>query len=253
MHEIDLWPGWCMIAFHADKPIAVLLTAKREGRAHVLKLATHPDHLRQGHASHLLNSLRQKLAILAPKTKMEAIVPNSREDLIQFFEAQGYKQTESYTDFILETRPEGPPEAGPPPAASKRQAAIMVVPVALSDVVALDFYQSQEDIAWELMDRTLKQSEKNIRGLAIPSVDGLIAFILFRTDREDVEIVRLGCENGREEQKVYPILLAALVKEVPGRIRIPKVPVNKPYFDLKTFGFKKNIAYTLFHPCGRLQ
>ena len=69
IRELDLWCSSCMVASdEAGRPIGVLLAGKREQEKENLiwAVGTHPDHLRQGHARHLMTSLSSKLAILGP-------------------------------------------------------------------------------------------------------------------------------------------------------------------------------------------
>lgn len=91
MHNLDLWPGYCVVSLNDGVPISVLISAKREKSVDVLKLATHPQYLREGHASHLLDSLKKKLAILAPAAQMQVQLPKGSENLAQLFTDQGYK------------------------------------------------------------------------------------------------------------------------------------------------------------------
>ena len=66
IREMDLWCSSSMVAFAGKEPVAFLWGAKRATETLVDKIATHPDHLRQGHARHLLTSLSSKLSILGP-------------------------------------------------------------------------------------------------------------------------------------------------------------------------------------------
>lgn len=91
MEVKGLWPGYCMLALEGDLPIAVLLACKKGKSVEVLKIATHPKFQRQGHASHLLTSLKQKVAILMPECEMEVMLSKDRFELIQLFKVLDYK------------------------------------------------------------------------------------------------------------------------------------------------------------------
>src|SRR5829696_3772448 len=74
IRDLQVWCSSCMVAFSGSDPIGVLIGAKRPSGTLVQKIAVHPDHLRQGHAGHLLTSISSKLAILGPP-RMIAEVP----------------------------------------------------------------------------------------------------------------------------------------------------------------------------------
>src|ERR671913_1645730 len=66
IRDLQVWCSSCMVAFSGSDPIGVLIGAKRSSGTLIHRIAVHPDHLRQGHARHLLTSLGSKLAILGP-------------------------------------------------------------------------------------------------------------------------------------------------------------------------------------------
>src|SRR5262245_11681917 len=66
IRDLQVWCSSCMVAFSGSDPIGVLIGAKRPSGTLIHTIAVHPDHLRQGHARHLLESLGSKLAILGP-------------------------------------------------------------------------------------------------------------------------------------------------------------------------------------------
>ena len=78
MKVLDVWPSSCMVAREDGRPIGVLIGAKRESATRIHRLVVHPEHRRQGHASHLLTSLSQKLAVLGPP-RLVAEVPTDAE------------------------------------------------------------------------------------------------------------------------------------------------------------------------------
>ena len=88
--EIDLWASSCMVATSGDEPIGVLLACKRAEATLIWRVGIHPEHLRQGHARHLMTSLSAKLAILGP-AGMLAEVPAEWGAARSFVEACGWR------------------------------------------------------------------------------------------------------------------------------------------------------------------
>ena len=66
IRDLQVWCSSCMVAFSDADPIGVMIGAKRPSGTLIHKIAVHPDHRRQGHGRHLLDSLASKLAILGP-------------------------------------------------------------------------------------------------------------------------------------------------------------------------------------------
>ena len=66
IRDLQVWCSSCMVAFSGSDPIGVLIGAKRTSGTLIHRIAVHPDHVRQGHGGHLLESLASKLAILGP-------------------------------------------------------------------------------------------------------------------------------------------------------------------------------------------
>jgi len=66
IRDLQVWCSSCMVAFSGPDPIGVLIGGKRSSGTLVHTIAVHPDHRRQGHGRHLLDSLASKLAILGP-------------------------------------------------------------------------------------------------------------------------------------------------------------------------------------------
>ena len=89
-----------MVAFSGSDPIGVLIGAKRPSGTLVHKIAVHPDHQRQGHGRHLLDSLSSKLAILGPP-RIVAEVPETLAPACRLFSASGYVQEALLTDYVL--------------------------------------------------------------------------------------------------------------------------------------------------------
>src|SRR5829696_9964600 len=88
IRDLQVWCSSCMVAFSGSDPIGVLIGAKRASGTLIHRIAVHPDHLRQGHARHLLTSLSSKLAILGPP-RMIAEIPQTFAHARGLFGATG--------------------------------------------------------------------------------------------------------------------------------------------------------------------
>ena len=101
IRDLQVWCSSCMVAFSGSDPIGVLIGAKRPSGTLIHKIAVHPDHRRQGHGRHLLDSLGSKLAILGPP-RIIAEVPESLVPACELFRASGYVQEAFLTDYVFE-------------------------------------------------------------------------------------------------------------------------------------------------------
>lgn len=93
-----------MVAFAGPDPIAVLIGAKRPSGTLVHRIAVHPEHQRQGHGRHLLDSLGSKLAILGPP-RIVAEVPERLASACELFSACGFAEEALLTDYVLTDAP----------------------------------------------------------------------------------------------------------------------------------------------------
>ena len=100
IRDLQVWCSSCMVAFSGSEPIGVLIGAKRPSGTLIHKIAVHPDHRRQGHGRHLLDSLGSKLAILGPP-RITAEVPETLAPACELFSASGYVQEAVLTDYVL--------------------------------------------------------------------------------------------------------------------------------------------------------
>src|SRR5688500_11947466 len=99
IRDLQVWCSSCMVAFSGGDPIAVLIGAKRPHATLIHKIAVHPDHVRQGHGRHLLDSLSSKLAILGPP-RIVAEVPEAFTAASALFSAAGYIEEAVLTDYV---------------------------------------------------------------------------------------------------------------------------------------------------------
>src|SRR4051794_10784933 len=91
IRDLQVWCSSCMVAFSGSDPVGVLIGAKRPSATLIHKIAVHPDHRRQGHGRHLLDSLSSKLSILGPP-RMIAEVPETLPPGSALLSATGYAQ-----------------------------------------------------------------------------------------------------------------------------------------------------------------
>src|SRR5512141_488185 len=101
IRDLQVWCSSCMVAFSGADPVGVLIGAKRPSGTLVHRIAVRPDHRRQGHGRHLLESLASKLAILGPP-RMVAEVPEALGAACGLFRASGYVQEAVLADYVLE-------------------------------------------------------------------------------------------------------------------------------------------------------
>ena len=99
IRDLQVWCSSCMVAFSGADPIGVLIGAKRPSATLVHRIAVHPDHRRQGHGRHLLESLGSKLAILGPP-RIVAEVHETFSAACELFSASGYMQEAALTDYV---------------------------------------------------------------------------------------------------------------------------------------------------------
>src|SRR5258708_9570607 len=104
IRDLQVWCSSCLVACSGSGRIGVLIGAKRPSGTLVHKIAVHPDHRRQGHGRHLLESLGSKLAILGPP-RMIAEVPETFVAGCGLFSASGYAQEALLTDYVLPPEP----------------------------------------------------------------------------------------------------------------------------------------------------
>jgi acetyltransferase (GNAT) family protein len=185
IRDLQIWCSSCMVAFSGSDPIGVLIGAKRPGATLVHKIAVHPDHLRQGHARHLLASLGSKLAILGPP-RMIAEVPETLAPACALFGACGYVQESILTDCVLDR-----------PALTDRGNAArvegFVIPVTIDDLVANGLLgEAHLEVCWERSVETLTARKDDIAGLAVASDERIEAYLLYVRPDEHLEIGKLG-------------------------------------------------------------
>ncbi|OVE82098.1 hypothetical protein BVY03_02285 [bacterium K02(2017)] len=239
MHEWDLWPGCCVVATHDGEPISVLIAAKRDKNVRLMVVATQPNFVREGHASHLLDSLRQKLNILAPGTCIEALIPDQRQDLQAFFMSQNYELNQSYLDYNIVSDQ----------LIDDSNQNLLCQKIDVAELEEIAFFQNRDHISWEQKARSMIKGAKNINALSIPSVDGFIAYVLYEqgANAKQADILGFGSDVEQAKPLLYTKLFLELKKLGYQTACIRRL--NKKDDDqvlLKEIGFKETQEYHLY-------
>ena len=210
IRDLQVWCSSCMVAFAGSDPIAVLVGAKRADATLVHKIAVHPEHRRQGHGRHLLESLSSKLAILGPP-RIVSEVPDTLAAARELFSASGYTEETVLTDYVfggMENRDHARAVEGR-----------FVIPVTVDDLAANGLLgDRQPQTPWHRSRETLAALKDEIHGIAVASDERIEAYLLytargeilalrsFEADRPaglDLLLSRLGKATFRYE-KVHP-------------------------------------------------
>jgi hypothetical protein len=228
-----------MVAFSGSDPIGVLIGAKRASGTLVHRIAVHPDHLRQGHGRHLIDSLGSKLAILGPP-RIIAEVPETLAPACELFSAGGYVEEALLTDYVWESDVQ---------ETDVRASRIgFVIPVTVDDLAAnglLD--EAQPQVCWERSVETLTARKDDIAGLAVASDERIEAYLLYaERGAEGTEILSLRSfiEDGGVR---LTQLLSRLPAQGPKTFRFPKVhPAEISKESLETLRFRAAAAHRLY-------
>jgi GNAT superfamily N-acetyltransferase len=232
VRALNLWASSSMLAIVDDEPVAVLLGAKREDGNLVHRIAVKPGHARQGHGRHLVESLRQKVAILGPP-HLAAEVPAEWAVARRFLESCGFRPAGRYVDFAAPRRERREPAEGATRACS---------PVTFDELRESGVFDDLPPRAWERSPRTLANRRTELDGIAIASDVRIEAYLLHRPAGPGREIVALG--------ESRPGLLRLLLDAIGApALAIPKLAESEAAFaSLETLGFRRGrewIAYAL--------
>lgn len=207
--ERGLWASSCMVALAGDELIAVLLAAKREDESTLWGVGVRPGHEGQGHGSHLLSSLSQKMAILGPP-RITAEVPAAWDPQRRFLEHCDYHQEAVLVDFSTS-------DATPSQALN----ADLLVAVSVAELERAKLLD-RPCKTWNRAAETLKKRSDSLRGLALAS-DQIEAFVLYDPlSSEPVELQALGCRTD-EQSRFLPLLVQHLAKVMGQPLRLRRV------------------------------
>ena len=208
IRDLQVWCSSCMVAFSGADPIGVLIGAKRPSATLIYRIAVHPDHTRQGHGRHLLESLGSKLAILGPP-RLVAEVPEHLDAACGLFSASGYVQEALLTDYVLQREDRHLREAP----------GVFVIPVTVDDLAANGLLpEANPRVCWERSVETLTARKDDIAGLAVASDERIEAYILHRTGEVGREgDLEAGLRAGAPTVEI--VALRSLVGDVGTRLK----------------------------------
>ncbi|TDI29244.1 MAG: GNAT family N-acetyltransferase [Acidobacteria bacterium] len=236
VHDLNLWCSNCMVAMEDNKPIGVLLAAKRDRGTLIYRLGIASDYQRAGHGRHLLNSLSQKLAILGPPTLI-AEIPDPWKTGRDFFSACGYTAGTTYTDFVLE---------GVPAPAGNRD---LVTAVSLGDLRESGELNPGQEPSWWRSLKTLENRQERLLGLAVVSDLRIEAWLLYATDPGDgsLEVLALGRAPGEQPGALLGILVRQLAGQDGARVILPRIsPEEIDFQEVESWGFQRARDYTRY-------
>lgn len=253
MKEVDLWPSSCLLAVDEEGPLGVLTATKREHETLITRVGLRPGRQREGHGSHMVTSLSQKLAVLGPP-RLAAEVPAEREDLLAFFTACGYREEGRYTTWSR------PGDLAPEPVPDGLVFAVTVAELrdheALPETDAPDQDATAREetptvLAWERTRASLEGRAERLSGRAIASPERLEAWLLTLDPAADelvppppnppLEVFALhGAPPAAGAPDLRAVLLRRLAQENPGRaLRLPRLaPGEVPDALLRDLGFE---------------
>lgn len=240
VRQLNVWPSNCMVASVKDDPIAVSIAARRDSEVLLHRIGVRPGHLREGHGSHLLNSLSQKLAVLGPP-RIVAEVPATDTRVRLFFESAGFRSEVTYTDFLLHS---------PLPETSNAGA---LIPIRVDELLENQLLPQRFSVSWERQRETLVNRKDEIQGIAAATPDSIDAFLLFR-DTPGMhmrEIVHLAFtaefENADQRRALQTILLRCACSKTDKPVLLPKVTAEEIEFEhLESLGFTPGQSYIRF-------
>jgi len=241
IRELNVWCSSCMVASADGDPIAVVVGAKRASGTLIHRIGVRPDFMRRGHATHLLESLGQKLAVLGPPL-IVAEVPDELSGVPGLFVSLGYESSGHFADFRLANPLVPSPAAGEVSEASLDE---------LTRYGALDGGVTR---SWERSIETLQNRKEQLRGLAIASDSRVEAWVLYRdvTEEGPREIVGLGAAEQRPDGGIDPRLLLDVVLRVACQagaleVTVPRVSTDEiEWTRLESLGFEQVRTYTRY-------
>jgi len=250
IRDLQVWCSSCMVAFSDADPIGVMIGAKRPSGTLIHKIAVHPDHRRQGHGRHLLDSLASKLAILGPP-RIIAEVPETLSPGCALFRASGYVEEALLTDYVLYDV--GPNFSSATAQSEENHAGRFVIPVTVDDLAANGLLgDTDTQVCWERSIATLTAKKDEIAGLAVASDERIEAHVLYVNREEAVaEIMSLHSfiEDGGARLKQ---LLSRLGAQGMRAFRFPKVhPSEIAKESLEALGFRLAGAHFLYAGTAR--
>ena len=237
IRDLQVWCSSCMVAFSGADPIGVLIGAKRPSGTLIHRIAVHPDHLRQGHGRHLLDSLGSKLSILGPP-RIVVEVPGTLEHAAGLLRASGFAQEVVFTDYVR------PGDGIEVPEMTGR----FLIPVTVDDLAANGLLgEDYPPTCWERSVETLTARKEEIAGLAVASDERIEAYLLYIGG--EILAFRSLIEDGGARLKQ---LLSRVLATGIGTPRFPKVHPGEISKELlETLGFRRAGHHVLYAATAR--
>jgi GNAT superfamily N-acetyltransferase len=251
IRDLQVWCSSCMVAFSDADPIGVMIGAKRPSGTLIHKIAVHPDHRRQGHGRHLLDSLASKLAILGPP-RIIAEVPETLSPGCALFRASGYVEEALLTDYVLYDV--GPNFSSATAQSEENHAGRFVIPVTVDDLAANGLLEEAppspsasarqvQPVCWKRAVETLTARKDDITGFAVASDERIEAYILYTKEGEIISLRSFVDDSGARLTQ----LLSRLHAEGTSSFRFPKVhPAEFSKEFLETLGFRPADVHLLY-------
>ncbi len=238
VRELDLWTSSCMLANEGDPPIGVLFACKRETESLIHSIGVLPEFQHAGHGRHMLASLASKLAILGPP-RILAEVPATAAAACEFLEACGYVRERTYTDLLLQRRPDPP------------QAADFVVEVTADELLDQGVVRQVDGVAWHRAPASIARRRGELRGLALAADERIEAHVLYHAPQAagPCEILVLGAAAPDRRDALLGLLIQTLASSREGPVVLRRtMPDEVPFALLEGLGFRpagKTHAYAL--------
>lgn len=223
MKELDLWPSSCMVALGGAggrEPVAVAVGTRRETEVAVLRVGVRPDHQRQGHASHLLTSLSQKLAVLGPE-RLIAEVPAGMAAGEALLASVGYEREAALTDWTLDGEALAALASEPVPEE-------VAARVTVAELAAAGALELPPGLAWERQRRTILQRGERLAGLAIAGPERIEAWLVHEAAPGEapgspLDVWGAGAADPGRADPLLRILFRALAALAGRPLRLPRL------------------------------
>ncbi len=237
VRQLNVWCSSCMIASEGTDPVGVLIGAKRPDSNLVYRLGVRPEFRRQGHAAHMLESLKQKLIKLGPPD-IYAELPTEMTEALACFEKQGYQHVQTLIDYELVIPLE--------PISPENQTLIENPP--LDEL--LEHFSPLDQLSWLRSKTALQNCADSLSVHAIASMERVEACLIAKPAPLEGthELLGLRVHDPVEASFYLEILLRSFCQPTRLPVRIPRLSPHEvsPSF-LEKFGFKRHGEYIQLH------
>ena len=239
VRELSLWSSSSLVTLERDAfdPVSVLIGCKRGEETLVYMLGTRPDHLRKGHAAHMLRSLSGKLAVLGPPN-IVAEVPEDNQPTMLLFKKSEYLHQVIFTDYLLSETLTAPPGG------------LAVDEIKLKHLEESGGFNIPQGMAWIRQAATIQNCADRIRGRAIISESGIEACVFFLKEQNPhrSEILSLWSSERVRRDVCFEVLLRDISSNLSQPLFLPRLAeqeINTLF--LEGLGFKCGKRYVRWH------